>query len=295
VKFTDQGPLDTQLGRVSLLYQVEPQLQLTADGGYEDNHYTLTNYHGPIYGVGATWHPTDRTDVTASWEHRFFGASYQFLFEHRTPLSVWDVNASRNITTYPQQLATLPAGSSVALLLDQLLLATIPDPTQRQSYINQLIQSGGFPTLTSAPVNIYNQQITLQEGVNTTMGLLGVRNRNFVSGFYLRQQPISGAGTPLPGFLSTSNNNTQSGGDFIWTHNLTGSTSLATTFNYLRTVNNEPLTGTTNQGWVNVTLTTTLSPSTSVSGGARYQKLRSDISTSYTEAAVFIGLTYTYH
>ena len=56
---------------------------------------------GVTYGVGGTWHPTDRTNVDAKWEHRFFGASYNVLFDHRTPLSVWSLRASRDITNYP--------------------------------------------------------------------------------------------------------------------------------------------------------------------------------------------------
>ena len=90
------------------------------------------SYRGYIYGVGIEWRPTERTNVVANWEHRFFGASYLFSFDHRTPLSVWSVSASRNITSYPQQLASLPAGN-VQGILNQLFLSRIPDPTLRQN------------------------------------------------------------------------------------------------------------------------------------------------------------------
>jgi uncharacterized protein (PEP-CTERM system associated) len=296
VKFTDQGPQVTQLARLSALYQVEPQLQFSIDGGYEKNRYPLSNYQGAIYGVGGRWQPTDRTNITAGWEHRFFGSSYYFTFDHRTPLSVWSINASRNTTSYPQQLASLPAGSSVALLLNQLLSSSIPDPVQRLSYIDQLIQSGGFPTLTSAAVNLYTQEILLQETATGTVGLIGARNKIFLTGFYLRNQPISGSGTALPGLL-LGNNTTQSGGDITWTHNLTSFTTLTASFNYLHTLNNAPPTGTTNQGWVRAQITTNISPDTSLYAGARYQVFRSDITAAsdYNEAAVFVGLSYTYH
>jgi len=295
VKFTDQGPQDTQLARLSALYQFEPQLQGSVDGGYEKNRYPLSNYQGAIYGVGGRWQPTDRTNITAGWEHRFFGASYYFTFDHRTPLSVWSINASRNITSYPQQLATLSAGSSVISLLDQLLSATIPDPTQRLSYINQLIQNGGLPGISSSPVNLYTQEITLQESASATVGLIGVRNRVFLSGFYLKSQPISGSGTVLPGFFLT-NNNTQSGGDISWTHNLTAFTSLTTSVSYLRTVQNITPNVTTNQGWVRAIVNTSISDNTTVQFGARYQVFRTDLSSNsnYTEAAVFAGLSYMY-
>ena len=294
VKFTDQGPLDTQLARLALTYQVDPQLQTAVDGGYENNRYPLTSYRGPIYGVGGKWRPTERTHVEGAWEHRFFGSSYLFNFDHRMPLSVWSVNASRNITSYPQQLATLPAGGTVALLLDQLLSGTIPDPGQRQSYINQLIQNQGLPTLASAPITIYTEQISLQENASATVGLIGARNSVFLTGYYLRSQPITAAGTPLPGFLA-QNNNTQTGGDISWTHKVTPFTSLTAGVNYLRTVANEPLTGTSKQGWARAVLTTNLSRETNLYAGARYQVFRSDVSSDYSEAAVFVGFSYSYH
>jgi hypothetical protein len=52
----------------------------------------------------------DEQTTFTNYERRFFGASYRSA-EHRTPLSVWSLNASRNITSYPQELASLPAGS----------------------------------------------------------------------------------------------------------------------------------------------------------------------------------------
>jgi len=115
-----------------------------------------------------------------------------------------------------------------------------------------------------------------------------------LTGFYLRSEPISGSGTPLPGLLPSANNNTQSGGDIAWTHNLTSLSSLTASVSYLHTVANAPPFGTTNQGFVRLLLSTNVSPQTSLIAGARYQILHSDITNNYSEAAVFVGLTYTY-
>ncbi len=105
----------SRLVRFTSLYNATPQLRLSAIGGYEQNHYPLSSSDNGIYGVGFEWHPTPRTDVVGTWEHRFFGGAYLFTFDHRTPLSVWKVHISRNITSYPQQLASLPAGGDVAV------------------------------------------------------------------------------------------------------------------------------------------------------------------------------------
>ena len=64
---------------------------VSAHVGYEDNRYPLSDYGGADLRRRPRWRPTERTSVVANWEHRFFGSSYLFTFDHRTPLSVWNV------------------------------------------------------------------------------------------------------------------------------------------------------------------------------------------------------------
>jgi uncharacterized protein (PEP-CTERM system associated) len=300
VNFNSQPPLLTQLARLRVLHSPDPQLTLSASGGYEDEDYTFSQSRGAIYGVGATWHPTDRTNVEALWEHRFFGASYLFNFAHRMPLSVWSLNASRNISSYPQQIAGLSQGVDVRSFLDQLFLASIPDPVQRAQFIDQYIRDHGLPPFLSSSVPLYNQQITLQTQANASFGLLGARNTIFFSAFYLRSQPITAAGTDVPGAIAAENNNTQVGGNVVWTHNLAADLTFALSGSFFRTESNLATTAlgflsTTRQGYVTATLTYPLSPNSSLNGGVRYQLLRNDTASGYTEAAAFVGFNYTFH
>lgn len=294
VKFEGQAPLVTSLGRGRLLYQADPQLQLSASGGYEDNRYTFTNNRGAIYGAGLRWTPSPRASLAANWEHRFFGSSYSLSFDDRGPLSVVGVRASRGITSYPQQFLSLPATGNVALLLDAIFSSQIPDPVQRQQFIDNLIRDRGLPNSLTSPLNLYAQQILLFESTSATLGLLGARNSAFLTGFYARSEPISGAGTPLPPILAGGTNNTQKGVGLTWTHNFTALLTLTATAIGLQTVANAPLVGKTSQGIVTVSATRSLSPDTRVFAGARYQKANSDVATDYTEAAIFAGLFYTF-
>ncbi len=300
VKFGSQPPLLTQAVRLHLLHTLDPQLQLSTDVGYEDDDYGLTKNRATIYGVGAAWHPTDRTNVEATWEHRFFGSSYVVNFTHRTPLTVWNLNASRNITTYPQQLAALPAGSDVQSLLSQLFVSSIPDALQRQAFVDQFIRDRGLPGgLLSNPVYLYGQQITLQEQASASVGLIGARNSIFFSAFHLRQRPLASAGNDLPGFIAAQNNNTQEGVSAVWTHSLAPTMTFALMGNVARGESDVPPSGngnvgTTRQGSLSATLTSPLSANTSASAGVRYQVLRSDLATSYTEAAAFVALNHTF-
>jgi uncharacterized protein (PEP-CTERM system associated) len=254
----------------------------------------LTTYRGPIYGAGFLWNPTERTIAVGNWEHRYFGSSYLLSFDHRTPRSATTVRVSRDTSSYPQQFLSLPATGNVPLLLNFLLRSRIPDPAQRRDLVARLIEDRGLPTVLTEPVNLYTQQTYLLENASVTLGLLGVRNNVFVTVYYARTQPITGAGNPLPGFLAPSINNTQTGATVAWTHNLTALLTFDASATALRTAANAPLVGLTNQGFVTFGLRAPLSARTSVFAGARYQVLRSDVAPDYNEAAVFAGINYTF-
>ena len=293
VTFKGQAPLVTQIGRGRLIAQVDPQLQVSAIGGYEDNRYTLTDSRGAVYGAGVRWRPTPRANLVATWEHRFFGASYQFEFQNHGPLSVVDVRISRNITSYPQQFLSLPATGNVPLLLDAIFSLSIPDPAQRLATIENLIQNLGLPTTLTSPINLYNEQISLVEDARVTLGALGARNAILATGYYVRYQPITGAGTPLPpSLLFAGSNSTQKGVSVTWTHNFTPLVTLGATATVLRTTLDAPPFGTTKQGYITLKVSERLSPSTTVFAGARYQKSNSDLGVNYDEAAIFVGLNH---
>jgi uncharacterized protein (PEP-CTERM system associated) len=143
IEFPDRNSESTQIARAHATYGPDPSLQLSATAGYEENHFFLTRERGTTYGAGVVWHPTDRTNLDASWEHRFFGTSYHVAFDHHTPLSVWSVRASRDTSSYPQQLATLTPGTDVGILLNSLFASRITDPAQRQVLVDQLIRDRG--------------------------------------------------------------------------------------------------------------------------------------------------------
>ncbi len=237
--------------------------------------------------------------MEANWEHRFFGSSYLLNFTHRTALTVWNVNASRNITSYPQQLAVLPAGSDVQSLLNQLFFSSVADPVQRQAFIDQFARNRGLSGVLSSPVNLYSQQITLLQQVTASVGLIGARNSVFLAVFHSRRQPVSAVDTELTGFLAAQSNNTQNGGSAIWTHTLTPRLTFALTGVASRTESDVAQTGiggvgTTRQGSVIANLASPLTHNTSATAGVRYQVFRSDLSPGYTEAAAFIGVNHTF-
>jgi uncharacterized protein (PEP-CTERM system associated) len=290
---SDQPSFVTQLARARLPFQVDPEFQVSASGGYEDNRYALSHPSGTIYGAGFEFRRAPRTALKGQWEHRFFGSSYLLTLDERTALSTLNVKLSRNITSYPQEIAALPGGTDVQSILNQILLSRFPDPAERQSFIDQLIQSGGLPATLSSPVVLYAQQIYLQELATATVGLLGARNRVLFTAFRLRTEQITGAGA-VPPILGAFVDQTQLGGSIVWTHSLTPTFTFNGTAIYQHSEANSPRTGSTRQGSVVATLVSRLSPQLSVHAGLRFQNLESDIANPYREAAIFAGLSYIY-
>lgn len=284
----------TALARGIGVYAPDPQLRLSARAGYEENHFPQEDFRNAIYGMGVDWRPTPRAKVNGYWEHRYFGGSYLFSVENRMPLSVWSVRLSRNVTTYPQALARLPEGGDVSALLNQVFLATIPDPAERQQTIDRFIRDRGLPATLTSALNLYSQQVLLQESQTATAGLLGARNTVLLTVFNVRSEPIVASGNPLSSVLAAAINNRQTGASLLWSHRFTPSLTLDTTIERFRTVANAPLTGRTNQTAARAVLSSPLTPQTTVFAGARYQTLDSDVAVDYNEAAAFVGLTYTF-
>lgn len=284
----------TRLVRLQPLYNVDPQLRLVATVGYEENHFPSDDSSNMIYGGAFEWHPTPRTDVLGSLEHRFFGAGYQFSFDHRTPLTVWKVRLSRNISSFPQQLASLPAGGDVSALLNNLFLTTIPDAALRQQTVDQFIRDRGLPSVLSNALNLYSQEVFLQQSQTASVGLLGTRNTVVLTVFNVRSQPISASGNALTTPVDFGDNSRRTGISLLWSHKLTPSVVVDTTIERFRTVANAPLEGTTNQTALRIAVSTPLSARTTMFAGARYQTLSSDIVTDYNETAAFIGVNHTF-
>jgi uncharacterized protein (PEP-CTERM system associated) len=280
------------IARVFALYQFDPQVQVSARVGYEHDDYGVTSFDNAIYGTGFTWRPTDRTNVAGWWEHRFFGTGYSFDFSHRTPLTVWTVHASRDTTTYPQQLANLPAGGDVQALLDQLFVTRIPDPAQRTTIVNQFIADRGLPTTLAAPIALFTQRVTLQESLIASVGLLGARNSVFVSAYRQRNEPVGTPDQVLPPELLGLQNNTQYGAGVVWSHQIAPLVTMTANLDGSRTVANGSTTGATRQVTAQAIVTTKFSARTSGHAGVRYQVSRSDVGFDYDEAAIFAGFTY---
>ena len=294
-KFSNQDSFITEIGRLGEIWQPDARWRFDAHGGYEDNRFLLERFSGFTYGAGVRWRPGSRTSLDAEAEHRFFGTSYHVSFAHRTPLTIWTLRAVRDITTYPQQLASLPEQANVAALLDALFASRITDPAARQTFVDQLIQERGLPSTLSTPLNLFTQQATLQQSIDAGVTLLGARNTILVTVYRRRTQPIPGTDVALLDLLSASQiDNTQTGTNAAWTYRLTPFYTLSTSADWNRTVANDQSDLHSRQLTLQTSLSAAVSKLTRLFGGIRYQRFTSNPQATIEETALFVGLDHAF-
>jgi uncharacterized protein (PEP-CTERM system associated) len=295
VRFTDNFPQKTEITRLHGDYLVDPQLQLSAIIGYENDDYVTARYSNAIYGAGIRWRPTERTSLDAVWEHRFFGTGYNVSFEHRTPQSVWSVRATRDISSYPQQLFALGAGTQVGGALNFLLASRFPDPGQRQQVVDQVVRNYALPDVLPGAVNLYTQNVTLTTSTQALVGLLGARNNVYLTVFRQRNEAVTPLGSDIAEALQI-NNTVQTGGNAVWSSRLAPAVTLTTQLAYTHATGDVAgIQNRVNNGSAVTTVTTQLSALTDFHVGARYQFVRSNLQSDAEEAAIFVGILHRFY
>jgi uncharacterized protein (PEP-CTERM system associated) len=294
-EFTDSSSLTNQIVRGYLNWRPDPQVLLYGIGGYEWNNYALTESENAVYGAGGEWRPTERTNVNGNWQNRFFGSSYLAAVTHRNPFTAFNVNASRDISTYPQLLFTLPAGGDVAALVDATFATRIPDPAQRAQAVQQFLAASGLPTTLQSPLNYYTQQVTLYDQQSATFTLIGVRNSTAFTVYNRKNEAVAGAtGVVLPPQFAFGRDNTQRGGSIAYSHRLTPLTNLTATATRFQTTAASPFSAKSTTNYFLVNVGTRLSPKTGGFAGLTYTDFTSDVTNDYNTFTAYVGLNHSF-
>jgi len=142
--------------RGTLIYEAVPTLQLAVSGGYERSDFADPQSEDTATpGVGITWVPSERSQLAAFAERRFFGTGHSLLFTHRTPRTAWRISSVKDAAVLPSGIAAGGTGS-LGGLVSYLLTSAIPDPAAREAAVRRLLEEYGIPQasiLSSGPVN----------------------------------------------------------------------------------------------------------------------------------------------
>ena len=162
--------------RGELHFAVDPQLQLTLIDGRESNDYvSLDKQSHNTPGWGFDWKPTERTRISAQREQRFFGNSHSYLFEHRTPRSVWTYRNTRDIATGFGQPTAGSLGTAYDLFFTQFA-SQQPDPVLRATLVNNFLQANGIAPTTPVFGGSLASAVMLQRRQELSFALLGIRD-----------------------------------------------------------------------------------------------------------------------
>jgi uncharacterized protein (PEP-CTERM system associated) len=234
------GPSSSEMALAGLRLRVARSLSLTASTGYD--RYDFQSLGGRTEGRnwagGFIWAPTSRTNVQASWGHRYFGPSGSLAASHRTRRSVWSVHYSDAITTSRAQFL-LPASIDTSSMLDKLFLTSFPDPVARQQAVQAYMQMSGLPTSLADSVNYFSNRYMRQKQFQAAVGLNGAHGSWMLTAFDTRRQALSVQQSDselLGSQLSSLNNNTsQRGVSSLYNYRLSSRTTALFTATVART------------------------------------------------------------
>jgi uncharacterized protein (PEP-CTERM system associated) len=105
---------------------------------------------------------------------RYFGDTASVNVSHRTRLTTWTLTYTEQVIA-DAGLFSLPLNLDTTATLDQLFLASIPDPVQRQQVVQAFIVANGLPAFLPSSVDIVTNQVTLSKRLQGTFGMRGVR------------------------------------------------------------------------------------------------------------------------
>jgi uncharacterized protein (PEP-CTERM system associated) len=214
--------------------------------------------------------------------------------QHRTRLTAWNVSYSRNISDFQQELLRLPPGSTLPLV-DAIFAARIPDPVQRRDAVLQFFRASGTPLFLANSLAFYTQQIMLQERLEASVGILGVRNSITFSVFGSDSTRLSEGLTGIvPDSFLLGDRVKQQGFGVRADHRLTPFTSVGVSATRTRSQQEEPSTLESWNDSVAFTLNHTVSPKTTAFGGLSFTGVKTeDVTvTSQKSRSAFVGLNH---
>ena len=282
-----------RIERARLYWQPDISWRFSVHAGRERNNYIggTQNQYEDIGGAGVTWSPGPRTKAEAEYEDRFFGPGGFARFTHRTRLTAWNASYTKDTTNYQQEVLRLPPGNNAALL-DAIFSSRFPDPTERAAAVQQFLRASGTPTTLTAPISFFTQQVYLQERVEGSFAIVGVRNTITFTVFGAEREALaSGLGTLLPELGSRGERLRTRGFGVSASHRLTPFTTLTATGG--RTDAREEVDGrdTRNDNF-SLTLGTRLAPKTDAFAGYSYTGFREPPFDDRKSNSVHAGVTH---
>lgn len=179
--FNEGRRTETRRGVATLIYTPVPDIRVSLRGGREYNNILSTELQGSTtYGGGLRWTPSERTNVSAQFDRRYFGNAHSVTFEHRTPQTVWAYVNSRDASSDPTAASRAPLFTQFNLIYLQLT-SKYPDPLERARQTLIQLQTLGVNPFAVAPSGFLTSAVSLRRNQSVSFGYLGLRTTLVVS------------------------------------------------------------------------------------------------------------------
>ena len=291
-RFANDRNYESDSVRGVLTYQVSPQFRVSAIGGREANDYlTRDKESHSIKGGGLEWSPTQRTQLSATVEDRYFGNSHNIQFTHRTAHTVWSYSDSKDASANPDQ----QAGMGTYYDYYSSLALGIPE-AQRAAYVNALLLLTGHSPNDQLPGGYLTSGVSIQYRRQLSFAITGVRNTVTFAGWQGKTEDLArgvGNGLLIGNDFAVYDNIRQRGASVSWSRQLTPKSTLVGAASHMRSKGSGTSAVETTEKRLDLTFVTSLGPATSGSIGARRVMFDGDSNYGdYTENALIATLSH---
>jgi uncharacterized protein (PEP-CTERM system associated) len=278
-----------------LTYAFDPTLAVGAVVGRERSEFVSSIATDTIRGLRLRWRPSERTDLDASVERRFFDKGWDVRWSHRSPFLAMNVNFARKPAAQPTSFLLPAAGSDARSLFNAAYTTRYPNPAERAVVVdNAIAVLGTLATGTgTGPIEAYTDYAQVQQGATLSVAFLSPLSALTFQLYTLTSEQLrrtNSAGLSLPPSIA---DNTQLGGSVRFNRRLTS------TFSVEALVNGEKIEGlgsaqgqATSSKSAQLTGSQAVAPKTQVFAGTRWQVSHSTVVSSAQETAVFLGIEH---
>lgn len=214
-------------------YTIVPQFRVSLSGGQESNDYASQNVESKLtHGYGFDWTPTERTQVSAFKERRFFGDGHRYSISHRFPQSSIRYSDTKDVSVLPPQASIVGLGTLFDLISEfcRQQHSNDTDPNQLDQVVyncanNWFASRPGLSPNALAYTGFLSSRATIQRSQQLAMVVQGVRNTLTVLFNRNESQSILASTTAFDDFNNT-NKIRQRGVSVNLSHQLSAISSL---------------------------------------------------------------------
>lgn len=289
----DDSIYKTSMAKATLLYALTPELEIGAFGGHESTRVFQQHNSDSIKGGQFDWRPTNRTQVKARVEDRFFGTGWVAEASHRLPWLAVGMTSSRQPDVYPNSIGTLQGNGATRALLDAMLTTRVPNEADRSRAVEDIIARRNLPEQLGSSRDLYDLNAQLRQSTALRASVMGRRTIVTVVAGQSQSRPL--AGETFASVLGPGNSVRERYTDLNVNQRLTRQSTLSTGLRWNRARTYSPLLGTTTNSRefsLRFGVNTNLSKNALLSWGLRRQQSRNPDPVSVTENIAFVGVDY---